>query len=265
MRAIMTMPMTLTLMCAVTAAADAQAPESSQSALISDLKSTSETRRHEAVLYIRDNVQPPMRGEDLNRALVDELLRLNRIAADRVEEDRAGRLKGDFPADYHADLIQLVSQWSDPVAIPALTGALGTGRMVEEAIVKFGDQAVPSLLSVASRKVGLVTTGMPGDTPPHVVAGALDTLSRLLATKAPVGAASRQSIAAMAGQRLTGKQEPSVIRAACKLAVATKDSALRGRVERLANDTREVKAMGVADDALANTVRTYAREALQQR
>jgi hypothetical protein len=73
---------------------------------------------------------------------------------------------------------------------------------------------------------------------------------------------SRQDILALARDRLAGIQDPAVIIAACKLAVATGDSALRQRVQQLGKERRELQAMGVSDAKLADMVSRMAQDAL---
>jgi hypothetical protein len=71
----------------------------------------------------------------------------------------------------------VVAESSSPIAIPALAGALGSGRVAEDGLVKFGEAAVPTIITIGRNRVGLITTGSAGDTPPHVVASALTVLA----------------------------------------------------------------------------------------
>jgi hypothetical protein len=48
--------------------------------------------------------------------------------------------------EYYANLIDAVSSLSDERAIPALVGAMTTGRMASRGLLKYGDKALPLLL-----------------------------------------------------------------------------------------------------------------------
>jgi hypothetical protein len=229
------------------------------------LNSGNQINGERAVVYIRKYYPREQRSARIDAALLRELGRLNEVRRQRREEDRAGKpLVGDFPAEYYRDVIELVSEPTRPTAIPALTGALGTGRMVDDALAKFGAQALPPILEIARSRVGTVSEGNAGDTPPEIVSDALTTLS-LIAPSAGLPEASRAAIAGVARERLSGHQHPSVVIAACKLAIATKDPGLRQRVAQLADDDAQVTALGISDVHRAQQVRLLARQALAGR
>jgi len=218
-----------------------------------------------AVAYVRKYYPRAQRSAAVDAALVRELGRLNEARRQRREDDRAGNpLVGDFPAEYYRDVIELVSESTRPTTIPALAGALGTGRMVDDALAKFGAQAVPPVLEIARSTVGTITEGHAGDTPPEIVGDALTTLSLILQSPG-VPEPSRAAIATVARERLSGLQHPSVVIAACRLAIATRDPALRQRVAELAEDGAQVTAFGISDASRAQQVRLVARQALAGR
>lgn len=234
---------------------------------MASLSGRDQRAREEAVSYIRKEMQPGNRSAQLDQALANELVRLNTLARARMELDRAGKpIIEDFPTDHHREVIALVTESSRALVLPALLGAIGTGGMVNEALVRFGDEAVPGVISVARARVGLVTTGSPGDTPPPEVGDAINVLRGLsLQTTKPINAQSRMAILALARDRLTGPQDVVVAMAACRLAVATKDPTLRARVSTLAASRNEVASLGIADPKWVDSLQRVAREALGMR
>jgi len=235
--------------------------------LVRALSSADEYERREAIRYIRTNLPAEQRGSLVEQALAKELERVNEAVRKRIEADRAGMPLNDaFPEEYYAELVGLVSQSSNPVVLPPLVGALGTGTIVQKGIAKFGDEAVPHVVKIARLKVGLVTTGAPGDVPPHVVSGALKTLVLLLEQPdKPLTTHSRATIEKVAYERLTGRQEGGVVAAACQLAIATRAPALRRRVEQIAIEANELEAMGIADAKWIDFVQSIARKSLEKR
>ncbi len=254
------------LLAALDGVGGAQTATVSETQLVRWLESPQQAIRQGAVGYLLDHPVPPEeRSASLDRALAQELTRLNDLLEARWQADRAGIPPADdFPSDYHADLIQLVSQSTRDTSIPALLGALGTGRMASEGLVRFGEKAVPPLLVIARARVGLIATGGSTDTPPHIVSEALHTLEALLRSSAPLRASSKAEILQVVSGRLRTKQEVSVLSAACGLAVATGDAALRNRVQQLADDTREVVALGISDPQSIAFVQGVARRALSR-
>jgi hypothetical protein len=235
--------------------------------LVASLSGGDQRAREEAVSYIRKKIQPADRSAELEQALANELVRLNTLGRARMELDRAGKpIPDSFPADHLREVIALVSESPRPLVLPALLGAIGTGGMVKDALVRFGDEAVPGVISVARAKVGLVTTGSPGDTPPPEVADAINVLRELLGkTTKPVSAQSRVAILAVARDRLTGPQDVVVAMAACRLAVATRDQTLRARVSALAENRNEVASLGIVDPRFADNLQRVAKDALAVR
>jgi hypothetical protein len=204
--------------------------------------------RASAVAFVHEKVPPLLRSPALESALVKELASLNELRLVRRELDRAGQLPvTDFPAEYYAQVIQVVAESSSPAAIESLAGALGTGTLAENGLAKFGDAAVPILAKMARAKVGVATTGGPGDTPPEIVASAIATMQKVLQTSKTVSSNSRAIAVTIARERLAGNQFAQVVVAACGLAVATGDGAVVERVAQLARAPEEIQRMGVTE------------------
>ncbi len=242
-----------------------QSPPVSEASIIDWIRSSDEQVRQGAVAYVLRHLSPDHYSEHVDRALADELGRLTRLATSRHETLRAGgTLHEDFPAEYHANLIEALSRSRRPLVIEPLAGALGTGRLAEEGIAKFGEQAIPHLVRVARLRVGSLRTGAPGDTPPDVVAGALNSLRRLMSShSSSISAKGRAEVLAVAMDRLRGSQEGVVVASAARLAVATGDRSARQRVEQLARDASSVATLvNPSDTAL---VQRAAQEALTRR
>jgi hypothetical protein len=232
--------------------------------LIRSLNSGQQGTREEAVNYIHTHVAPRLRSAELDSALASELARLNGLNQNRREILRAGgRLEDDFPGEYYGAVIEVVSESSNPIVLASLVGALGTGGMAQRGLAKFGNDAVEPVVRVARAKTGVIVGGAPGDTPPHVVSDALGTLRLLVEQPTELlTTQSRSVITAVAQERLTGRQHPMVVSAACQLAVATGNPALRARVEQLAFNREELLAMGVSDSRWADQIQLMARQLL---
>jgi hypothetical protein len=135
--------------------------------------------------------------------------------------------------------------------------------VVQKAIAKFGDQAVQHVTRIARMPVGLVTTGKPGDVPPHVVSSALSTLLLVVTQHSDsLSPQSKATIESVASERLRGRQEGGVVAAACQLAVATRNPALRRRVAQLIEQPNELAAVGLTDEKWIQFVQGVARKAL---
>lgn len=196
---------------------------------------------------------------------MDELGRVNAQFKLRWQMSRAGTpVNGDFPAEYHFDLIEAVSHSTNPLVISSLAAALGTGRRAQEGLAKFGEQVAPVVLPLVQQT--RLTPGALDEPPPYVVADAIGALALTIERPEVVlSTPSRLAMIDAARQRLSGRQDPAVITAACRLAVATKDPGLRTRVQQLAQDRRQVTALGVTDEASAVLIQRVAARELQRR
>lgn len=223
--------------------------------------------RSAAVANIKKDWPPSQRSAELDMVLAKELERLNTVVETRREVDRKGsQLDGDFPFEYYGQVAEVVAQSTRADVLPSLAGALGTGGLIQEAFVKFGDKSVQMVVPVARKRVSLQTSGQVGDVPPNVVADALGALRLLIRDRSSqLSAGSKHDIAEVARERLSGAQEPSVVAAACGLAVATGDPILRQRVSVLASSRADLLAMKISKNESIGLVQQAARAALAGR
>lgn len=175
------------------------------------------------------------------RALASELKRLDELRRHRRALAQKGAVLDDFPAEYHALVIEVISRSQDPIVVSALVGSLDTGRMAGRAMAKFDAvEVVREVLPIAEGQ---------GDPHPGLIAGAMHALESALsapsATRLSSDAVVR--IRALARTRLAGLQDPMVVAAACGLAHATDDPGLKRRADRLADSAGELVEMGVSE------------------
>ena len=191
----------------------------------------------------------------LQRALITELMRINDELRSRETARKAGK---PFPpsilGEYHGALVEAVAGSDDPAIIPALAGALGTGRLAANGLIRFGNAAVGPTALVAR-----VSTS------PIAAASALRVLGAILRDPKPLSPESRRLIVESARSRLAGTQYPTVVAAACELAILTKDAELRLRVTDLARSPAAAEALGVRDAELVALVMRRAARALERR
>ena len=168
--------------------------------------------------------------------------------------------KPDYPSeallDYYGLLVQAASKSVDPLMIPALARALPTGSLVIQARARFGDQAFPDV-ETAARDLQ--------NRDPFGPANAFRVMKAMLeATPTRLSAVTRQRIQSLAVERLRGgAYDPTVVKAACELGVATGDPALRLRVMELATQSTAVRTMGVTDNRRIADIQKAARRALE--
>jgi len=204
-------------------------------------------------------IPPEQRSPLVQDALIKELVRLNAERFARFTRLRAGQqvtpedVEGSERfSEYRAKVTQAVSQLSTPAAIPALVGALGSGPMVSRALARFGAAAVDPLVNAAR-----------GNHPDrHATADALHALEGIASKPVSLSRSDRDKVLTAAVERLSGSQHFVVVAAACDLAVATKDPALRNRVQQLANDSSQISRMGITEPGAAAFVRKAAADAL---
>ncbi len=256
-------PVATLIILSATATALCQDVPVAQRHLVDWLASGTQSEREAVVAYVRQ-LQPNARGHELDLALANELLRLD-AERRRRRALSGGELQaaGDFPAEYHAALIEAVGSSVDPVIIPALVGAIDTGRMANRAIAKFGNAAVRPVLAVALGRRASDGT----EARPESISGALSTLTLIVSAAQPTELAPTVSaqIADVARERLTGTQHGSVLAAACELAIATREPSLRYRVDELATTPASIAASGVVDPRSIALVQRVCQNARSKR
>lgn len=180
-------------------------------------------------------------GPELRAALIQALKHQGQI--------REQRYHADQPADdpqFIFPLSRLVAELQDPRAIPALTGALGTGSgsPVIRALVGFGEQAVPALLDAVTSP----------QTIHYVVYDALLVLRFLVEGAGPdlLSPGTLERIRVATHQRLMERQSGigTTLRRAIDLAVALDAPDLRRIVQAIATDRNELIARGLTEPDL---------------
>ncbi len=109
-------------------------------------------------------IQSSSRPDQIRNGLVQLLQRENRVV--QQAKTNHTRLSEGF-LSYYGDLIQVVSAITEPSAIPALVGAIGTGNMATSALARFGATAIPAMCSLFASE------------DPELKEGALYTVSKL--------------------------------------------------------------------------------------
>lgn len=155
--------------------------------------------------------------------------------------------------DYYGNVIKLAGQSDRPVMIGPLAGALATGGLALDGLVKFGEQIVPVVAKIARDR---------NETNVHLVAGAMRALEKIKLAQGTVSSSTHAEMVGIANSRLSGKQEPVILVVACRLAAATGDPGLRARVQQLATSRSELTKMSVTDDASVKYVQDAARKVL---
>src|SRR6266550_944887 len=181
---------------------------------------------------------PPNTGPELRAALIAVLDRNNRLVSQAAQRDEA--VENVVDPEFVAQVAHVVSQLGDPMAIPALAGALGTGStLVQDALADFGERAAPDVLRVVTDPASL----------DEAVNDGLITLRFMVEGNEtrPLSAATVSAIRRAVKQRLTGKQYFTTVWRAIDLAVVLKDADLRRIVESLAANRDSVAARGIDD------------------
>ena len=233
-------------------------PDVDQQAVARRLLSVDRAERNGA-FSVADRIPPESVGPDLRKALIAFLERQNQV----VEEARQAGVALDTVEnpEFVANVQHVVARLSDPEAIPALARALGTFTVVR-ALVKFGEQAAPAVLSVVSSP----------ESDHNAVDDGLRVLSHMVTgtnpdggmnkERIPLSPASLEQVRRVVKQRLTGKQYFTTVWYAIDLAELLEDDAeLRRLLEVLATDPTEV-LLPVDDPKLIERTRGPAAEAL---
>ena len=140
-------------------------------------------------------------------------------------------------------LLQVLAESDDPKVIDSLCLFIETGDMVDQALARFGERAVPALSKIA------LDQSVRSDR----VSSALHTFARMLQARPTFALSngSRELFTQTARRYLTEKsswKSVSVVVSAGELAIALRDGALVARVRVLSLNSAEVKALGFEDD-----------------
>ena len=236
-------------------AASAQVRTPSEAQLVTRMTNGSQQEKAATVAYIM-TMAPQEVGPALSRALYDELDRMNSERRRRGALVRQGLTLDDFQGEYFLMLVRAVAGLGDPGSIPSLVGSVDSGMSAVNALATFAPkQVVPLLVDVA----GARDIGGEGPSADEVV-GALQALTAIMNSaqrtgmpaqlEAAVGQVARMrlrgALSMNAHQNLTAADVAGVIFHACGLAATTGDPELRSRVKRLAEDRKELAALGAS-------------------
>lgn len=185
------------------------------------------------------------------------LEREGQIRAQRYAAGRRGELLQPLEdPEFILRLSRVVAELRDPQAIPALTGALGTGSPVTRALVAFGEQAVPALLGAV---------GSP-ETMHYVVENALIALRFMAEGEGPhpLSPGTLDDVRRVVKQRLAERQSGigTTLRWAIDLAVVLDDPDLRRIVQAIASDRNELVARGRTEPDLIELTQKRAADRL---
>ena len=232
-------------------------PDVDQQAVARRLLSADRAERNGA-FYVADRIPPESVGPDLRKALIAFLERQNQV----VEDARQAGVTVDTVEnpEFIANVQHVVASLNDPEAIPALARALGTFTVIR-ALVRFGEQAAPAVLSVvgaAESDYNAVDDGL--RVLRYMVAGGgPDENTR---SPAPLSAETLEQVRRVVKQRLTGKQYFTTMWYAIDLAELLEDDAeLRRLLEVVATEPTEV-LLPLDDPKLIERTRGSAAEVL---
>jgi hypothetical protein len=212
------------------------------------LRNDTPAKRGEAITRILE-IAPGARGEAITAAIISELRRQATIRDDRMRRYNAGeKLAPVDEDDYTGRLLQAASQSHDARFIAPMCLFIGNGTMVENAVARFGEQAVRPVLEIARL-----------DALSESTSGAISTLAKMLSTDGQnrLSAASRIDIRDVAIRRLTEKSaHPTVgvVSAVAEIALAFGDPTLVERVRLLQRDASAVRAIGFTDPFMIGLV-----------
>jgi len=229
---------------------------------------------HEAAMTLK----APEMGPELRAALITVLERQNKTFLTYKRMMASGVVDGiedptEFPPEMqefwgegYFFLIETVISLRDPLAIPALVGAVGNANVVHLALAEFGENAAPALLSIAEG-------GAEEESQATMAIRALTLIVKDPKAQ-PISQNILERTRRLAREQLTTQtQYPSMIRsfsnlramrveAAISLALRLGDPSLREVVLSLARDPESVRRLGVRDAANMELIQRHAAEAL---
>ena len=222
----------------------AQVPSSRPSidALVQVLREGDESAK-EAIVVRFSGLPPGMVDDRGIRALSEELDKLTEESIQRGILIAKGRAPANRSGEYDSLVTDVLAQQRNPIAIPVLVRNVARGYSSFEALVQFGEAAVPALVAGCRVDRGLNR---------HIRMG-LDALEQMLerpAIAAPLSQNSRAQIRAVARERMANPVgepdildpdgrlgDPYVLAAAAYLAVATGDPDLRREATALIDNS----------------------------
>src|SRR5882724_4619008 len=144
-------------------------------------------------------------------------------------------------SDYKPELIQILARQRHPAGIDALADVVETGTMAQDALLEFGDQAVPALVRVAGMED-------PYKNYYHHMAFALDVLEQMFDPniRPTLSSTSRQAIQKLAREHMANSGDRWMLLAnAARLGIATGDRDLRKQATDLIGNNPEFVRRGI--------------------
>lgn len=209
-------------------------------------------QREEAVLRIGRS-EAVRRNQAVQVALIE--------AVDRANAEYLASIRNSDPYDERQGelllaLIRTLIQLDDARSIPVLIRTAHTGRRVQEALARFGEDAVLPILSAwDGRPVGERTGSLS-----FRWSGLLDTMA-LIAADDSLGV-SRRSVVRVALDALSKPDNAFVLSSAMALAVSLQDDELLELVRALARQPEEVRRRGIESPRQVELVMRLARQYL---
>jgi hypothetical protein len=197
------------------------------------------------------------RAPALVQALADELSRVNALSEKR--RVRPGVVDSEWDTvgigEDYGMLVEANARTGEPVAeaLPALVGALGTGKLATDAVARFGSAALPQVLAALNDAdaAALTRSG---------AAIAIHTMLR----DGRLGNPDRERVVTAVRDILSWPQHVIVYGASIDLAVATGNLTLLGRVQQIAADSARALP-GSLSSSDRSTLMRRAQRALKTR
>jgi hypothetical protein len=167
---------------------------------------------------------------ELRTALIRLLEMENRVVAETLE--RGATVDTVEDPEFISALARIVADLRDPVAIPALAGALSTYSVIAP-LADFGEQAAPAVLAVVRSSKDH-----------YAVEDGLRSLRFMIEGPRPLSAATLREIALVTEQRLSGKQAFATLWYAIDLASVLKTSRLQTILQSFASDPKVIVETG---------------------
>jgi hypothetical protein len=196
-------------------------------------------------------IRPENVGPELRNGLITLLERQNAM----VEKARMMGVTIDTfeNPEFITGVHHVVAGLNHPDTIPALVQALGMGTAIRT-LVKFGEQAAPAVLAVATSPKNTYET----------VDEALRILRLMVETRneRPLSPGTLEQIRRIARQRLTGEQYFTTLWYAMDLAVLFDDAQLRAIVQDIAAHPSEIVARGITEPDIIEKTQKRAADRL---
>jgi hypothetical protein len=232
--------------------AAAQGGQVDQAALVKDLAGRDWLKRFDAASAIL-GLPADQRKPATVAAVVREIQRLQRLKGKGVEELPATVKDRNAAQTYYDNLVDIASESTDPIVIPALIAAADDGDAALGALAEFGETALPQMLAVLKR-----------DAEPEHAQGLLYAIGLMFERQSPLKPESRASIVDVDRRYLSAGQS-EVVESAIDLAVLLNEPALVSRLSTIAHARSEKDAgLSLTDPHNLSRVAGTARAALAE-